>query len=665
MKQNSLDLTTFTWTLYGTMPYAWRNAVSIELGLRFEPEIGPIPATVPGSVQKALIDAEVISDWRYDLHARSMEWVENRHWVFSCNIPKDKIGSDSVVLDCEGLDYSGWIYFNSSHIGSFSNSFIEHSFPIDSELVEEENLLRIIFREPPRWLGQLGFTSKIRDWKPRFNYTWDWIPRAVQTGITGSVSLRKCDLPSFEVSRLVSSYDTKTATGSMSISATVSSQTSVTPADLTLQATLLDRTNSVVAQSRADQHHGECRELNMEQLEVKPWYPNGLGEQPLYTLLLELVTESGTVILSERSQVGFKEIAWESCEGAPKEATPWICVVNGDPVFLQGVNWTPISPTYADVTDAEIEKRLHLYKEMGCNLLRVWGGAVLESRFFYESCDRLGLMVWQELPLSSSGIDNWPPEDQKVIDEIAVIAESYIKRRMHHVSLLMYSGGNELQGDLEGAKTGTGKPVDFSHPMMAQLKGVFEKFDGTRRFISTSPFGPRFKADMEDFGKGLHWSIHGPWNIDTVLDDRWNQYWSNDDALFRAETGCPGTMDLDRLKHYVPSLHVFPITQSNPVWGRTSWWIESDIFEEEFNRLPMDAAEYFQWSQDRQSRALRIAAANTKKRFPSCGGIVIWMGHDCFPCAANTSIIDVDAVPKPAYYALKEIFTSEREVIDV
>jgi beta-mannosidase len=302
---------------------------------------------------------------------------------------------------------------------------------------------------------------------------------------------------------------------------------------------------------------------------------------------------------------------------------------------------------------------------MGCNLLRVWGGAVLESSHFYDACDRLGLMVWQELPLSSSGIDNWPPEDQKTIEDLVSIARSYIIRRKHHVSLLMYCGGNELQGNLDGEKEGTGKPVDFSHPMMSRLKELFEELDGARRFIPTSPFGPRFNADMEDFGKGIHWSIHGPWNVDGVLDDRWSRYWDNDDALLRAETGCPGTMDLERLKTYVPSLNVLPIAQSNPVWGRTSWWIESDVFEQEFGRLPENAAEYFEWSQKRQAKALRIAATATKRRFPACGGIIIWMGHDCYPCAANTSVIDVDAVPKPAYYALKQVFTTPREVLDV
>jgi beta-mannosidase len=160
---------------------------------------------------------------------------------------------------------------------------------------------------------------------------------------------------------------------------------------------------------------------------------------------------------------------------------------------------------------------------------------------------------------------------------------------------------------------------------------------------------------------GLHWSIHGPWNVDGPLDARWETYWQEDDSLFRAETGCPGAMDPDRLASYVPSLQVFPIQQDNPVWGRNSWWIESDVFEMERGRKPHDAHEYCQWSQERQAGALKIAVGSTKQRFPAVGGIIIWMGHDSFACAANTSIIDVDGVPKPAYGIVKELFNTPHD----
>jgi len=656
MNTTRFDLSSLQWKLYGTMPYAWRNAVSVELGLRFEPEIGPIPVKIPGSVQQALIDAKISPDWRYDLNARALEWVEHRHWVYECEIPREMLTEDAYTIAFSGLDYAGWIYFNSTVIGSFANSFIPHSFEITNNLVEENNSLRIIFKEPPRWLGQLGYTSKIKEWKPRFYYTWDWTARVVQTAVTGPIFLVSKEIPSLEVMKLSTTFKYSSQKGNMYLQCRIQHPDQLKKNLYEVELTLSDCENRVVAQSKKECDDNPEVSISLEDVAVMGWYPNLYGEQPRYTVTIKLTSSEGELYAQEERMVGFKEVSWLPCKGAPVEATPWICQINDKQVFLQGINWTPVSPTFSDVPFSEVRKRLLLYKEMGVNLLRVWGGAVLESEEFYDECTRLGLMVWQELPLSSSGIDNWPPEDKEVIDEIVIIAKNYIQLRSHHVSLLMYSGGNELQGSLDGTKKGTGKPIDFTHPMMKELKVVFDDLDPNRRFIPTSPFGPRFSADQKDYNKGLHWSIHGPWNIDTVLDQRWTDYWQQDDSLLRAETGCPGAMDLDVLKSYVPSLSTYPVEQANPVWGRTSWWIESQIYEKEKGHLPSSAEEYVAWSQDRQSRALDIAARSTKDRFPATGGIIIWMGHDSFPCAANTSILDVEGNPKPVFYALKKVF---------
>jgi len=656
MNTPRFDLSTLPWKLSGTMPYAWRNAVSIELGLKFEPEIGPIPVKVPGSVQQALIDAEIVSDWHYDLNSRALEWVEHRHWIYECVISNEFFTANDSTIYCSGLDYAGWIYFNSTLIGSFSNSFIPHSFEINKSMIEENNSLRIIFKEPPRWLGQLGYTSEIRDWKPRFYYTWDWTARVVQTAISGSIFLIHKDIPSLEVTKLHTTFCHLSQKGTIDLHCKIQHPEQVLDCIYQVELSLIDSENTIVAKHKEECCNCSEVSLSLNDLEIKGWYPNLYGEQPRYKTIITLSSSEGDLYSQIERMVGFKEITWLPCTGAPSNATNWICQVNDKKVFLQGINWTPISPTFSDVPFSEVKKRLLLYKEMGVNLLRVWGGAVLESEDFYNECTRLGLMVWQELPLSSSGIDNWPPEEQDVIDGIVTIAKSYIELRSHHVSLLMYSGGNELQGGLDGKKGGIGKPIDFTHPMMKELKVVFENLDPNRRFIPTSPFGPRFSADQADYNKDLHWSVHGPWNVDTVLDQRWTDYWQHDDSLFRAETGCPGAMDLQVLKKYVPSMSTYPVEQSNPVWGRTSWWIEAHIFEQEKGHLPTTTEEYVAWSQERQSKALEISAKTTKNRFPSIGGIVIWMGHDSFPCAANTSIIDVDGNPKPAFYALKEIF---------
>jgi beta-mannosidase len=103
----------------------------------------------------------------------------------------------------------------------------------------------------------------------------------------------------------------------------------------------------------------------------------------VYSVEVELRGSDGGRRDFDLRLVGFRSVEWRSCEGAPAGADPWICAINGVPVFLQGVNWTPVRPNFADVTEKEVFRLFDQYKTMGCNILRVWGGAVLEKESFY------------------------------------------------------------------------------------------------------------------------------------------------------------------------------------------------------------------------------------------------------------------------------------------
>ena len=389
-----------------------------------------------------------------------------------------------------------------------------------------------------------------------------------------------------------------------------------------------------------------------------------LGSQPLYTLHCELLNDRGNKIDEASRRVGFKNITWDQCEGAPEDADPWICVVNGQPMFIQGVNWTPIRPNFADVTEEDYRKRLEACRDIGCNMLRVWGGAILEKECFYNICDELGLMVWQEFPLSSSWIEDWPPEDEASIDDMAKIAASYIARRQHHVSLALWCGGNELQGSLNGAKTGTGMPVDCSHPMIKRLGEVVAREDPERRFAAASASGPREFGEASDYGKGLHWDVHGPWNVKKSVDGDWSDYWRRDDALFRSEVGCPGASPVDIIIEYAGDLLQSCKPGEDPLSTcPSSSWGQWAVFIDENGCEPCDIDEYVSWSQERQARALSVATKSCKARFPMCGGIILWMGHDSFPCVENTSILDFNGRPKPAAYAVADVFREIRNEV--
>jgi beta-mannosidase len=310
------------------------------------------------------------------------------------------------------------------------------------------------------------------------------------------------------------------------------------------------------------------------------------------------------------------------------------------------------------VTPEETRALVAQYRDMGCNMLRVWGGGYLESREFYEACDEAGLMVWQEFPLSSSGLDSEPPHDPGVITGLAGVAEHFVRARRHHASLLLWCGGNELQTGAEGCDPATRVPCDKSDPCLAALGAVVAAEDPGRRYLPTSPSGPRFGARAEDFGKGLHHHVHGPWGFGDFPTYRdWVEYWNYDDSTFRSEVGVAGANSVEMIHKYSGGEAVWPPT--SPLWMHTAgWWTqESRLLPALEGLAPAEAlAEYVRLTQEEQAVALAHAAACCKRRFPACGGFLVWMGHDCFPCPSNTSLIDYDGQPKPAYEALRRVF---------
>ena len=283
----------------------------------------------------------------------------------------------------------------------------------------------------------------------------------------------------------------------------------------------------------------------------------------------------------------------------------------------------------------------------------MWGGAHLEREIFFDLCDQMGILVWQEFPLSSSGVDNYPPDDHRSIKELSEIAYSYILRRHHHACLLMWGGGNELT-----EHGGNGVPIGLSHPLIERFAQIAGELDPVHRFVATSPSGPSFSALSENFGNGLHWDVHGPWKATPDLVE-WEKYWKACDALFHSEIGCPSASPVHIIERTSGDIPTMPANALNPLWQRTSWWIQWELFLEQGGKEDSTLKEYVQWSQDRQAKALSITARCLKDKFPRCGGVIFWMGHDCFPCTANTSVIDVDGNYKPAALALKKVFKKE------
>jgi beta-mannosidase len=652
------DVSGLEWKLWGYRPNVWRMNFNFESLSGTWAEIQGIDAAVPGSVRNALKKAGFVPDWNIGLDYTASEWVENRHWLFTAEIPDEWAAAnrENAVLRCHGLDYKGLVMINGREAGRFENAFIPYDFPAGKYLKEKNNTLVFVFECPPENLAQIGWTSKIRDWKPRFNFGWDWVPRIVQTGVWDKVEfVVKDGSRSF-----ISGTDVVAGAlpGSDKGNLTVKLAFDGGKISGKVHCALSDDAGKTVREGTFD-----AAELpggiKWDNLKIKRWHPNGNGDQPLYRLNIELMDETGGVVQQAERRIGFRHIEWRQCEGAADNSDPWICVVNGNPTFLQGVNWTPVSPLFADLKDDDYRRLLTTYRDLGLNIIRVWGGGFPEKEWLYDLCDEMGILVWQEFPLSSSGLDNYPPEGAEEILAMNRIAEYYVTRLRHHASLLLWSAGNELY------EKGDTAPITDKHPLIGSMKKQILRLDPTRKFVPGSPSGPAIYAGWDNFGSGNNWDVHGPWTL-PFKDDKQNmddvrEFWGKSDALFHSEVGVPGAMSAEMIRKYAGIFNPLPADLSNPLWRTVNWWIDWDQYlSAHGGQAPASLEQYVEWSQQRQSEGLVIALKSCKNRFPRCGGFIIWMGHDCFPCPVNTSIIDFEGNPKPAALEISKVWKKQQ-----
>ncbi|QGQ98314.1 hypothetical protein EHS13_27235 [Paenibacillus psychroresistens] len=644
------------WLLTGWYPHQWRAEVSMELGVNLTPAVHSIKAVVPGSVQTDLLAAGWLKDPNIGLSSLEGEWVNNREWVFEkfFELPQGWT-EDRCEITFEGLDYAGEIYLNGMNIAKFEGMFKPVSIDVTEKLIAaagNKNHLKVVFLQTPEVDGQIGYSHQISKLKSRFNYAWDWCPRIIPVGIWRDVylstyhALQITDF--YPAASLLPDYKSGMLELNIQMNVQVTGQYHI-------EFVVLDEENKLISSCHLEEYlQGGRRKLQIKQEveDVKLWWPNGYGAQPLYTVKI-IITDSNERLCQQAvKQVGFRHIEFIQNENAPTDALPYTLLINGLRIFIKGVNWVPITPFYGAVTEKQYEDYLGRFKVMNVNLLRVWGGGIIEKQAFYEYCDRHGLLVWQEFLQSSSGIDNNPPDDPTFLQSLREIATIAILEKRAHPSLTVWCGGNELMwsGFI---------PVNETHVNIAMLKGLVNELDPSRYFLPASASGPSFCAVEADFGKGLHHDVHGPWVY--LGDGQHYGFFNQDDALLRSETGSPGIARLELLEKYKDRYSVWPPNKTNPYWThRGSWWIQWEEMKAWFGQWEeakneMDA--YMQCSRYLQHESLRYAVESTRRREPQSSGFIVWMGNEPYANNANTSLIEVDGMPKPAYYSMQKAFS--------
>ena len=641
-----LELNGSDWLLAPLLPHEfwWRQAWRQSWSPAGCPPCGEwIRACVPGDVIADSLEAGLIPHPYVDVNSLACEWLSERDWVYrkDFTVPEAWTGKH-VRLRFDGVDYACEVYLNERLLGRHEGMFTPFEFDVSLSVRfgEPNCLVVLVEHKPPVDVvqGQIGWTSRARLWKSRFAYDWDWCTRLVPLGIWQGVSLLATDgawiedvwvRPRVEGGEAAAMVRTRLGGGELAsekwrLSLRIADPDGVTVAEAETTvggATVEQATVLHIAQPRL-------------------WYPNGMGEQPLYRLQVQL--RCGDTVSDEREvSFGVRTVRAVPNEGAPADALPYTLEVNGQRVFVNGWNWTPHEQMYGRVHPERYERLLTLAKQAHCNLLRVWGGGLLEREEFYSLCDQLGIMVWQEFPHSSSGVQNAPPEDDVYLQYIEEQARWMIPLRRNHPSLVVWCGGNELMD--EGSV-----PLTDAHPALAKLKSLVQELDPDRIWLPTSASGPVEGASADLAGTGKMHDVHGPW-VYLGAEEHY-RFYNAIDPLYHSEFGVEGAANPQIFERFISPEHWFPPDATNKVWlHHGSWWIHREKLEALFGRID-DLGTFIRASQWMQAEGLRYAIEANRRREWRCSGVSPWQFNEPFPNTACTNVVDYLGQPKPAYW---------------
>ncbi|MHC1787550.1 MAG: glycoside hydrolase family 2 protein [Christensenellales bacterium] len=598
-----------------------------------------LPVAVPGGVHGALLRAGLIADPYVEQNSLLCEWVEHRWWVFRTyfEVP-EKLQGGHLSLRFEGLDDRAHILLNDSLLGFHEGMFEPAVFDVTGKAHPgARNCLLVIFECPPREQGQIGWTSRTFTQKARFNYKWDFCARLVNVGLWQEVSLYAFQGASMDNIRLTSGYED--GQGVIRADGEVIGPWEALRMDISLGG-------APVAGGTLRASGSGAFSLSVTLAQPALWWPNGLGAQPLYEVRLQLRAREELLDTWE-GRAGIRSLAFRRCEGAGEDALPYLPLINGKAVYLRGLNLTPLDLQYGDVSPRRYERLFLLLRHMNANLVRVWGGGIVETETFYRLADEQGILVWQEFIQSSSGIENVPSHDPDFLSLLARSASSAIIRTSSHVSLTYRSGGNELSGE-------DGLPVTEEDPNIRLLGGLCRSLDPGRLFLPSSPSGPCFGIGGE--GALRRHDVHGNWQYEG-LEKHYRMY-NSSDSMLQSEVGTDGMSPLRALATFLLPEHLRVTSmKDSAVWRHHGEWWETLHYRD----LPLfgkqeDLHAWIRVSQLMQGESLRyIIQANRRRMYRNCGTI-LWQLNEPFPNVSCTSLVAYGGWPKHAWYMVRQAF---------
>jgi len=615
-------------------------------------------ATVPGCVHTDLLATKQIADPLYRDNEMQQQWIGKTDWDYETafDVPAATLQRQHVELVFKGLDTYADVTLNGQAILHTDNMFREWRAEVKPLLKATGNRLLIHFRSPlnevanlpkkygynlfaindEQAMGIVGDKGPVLSpytRKAPYHYGWDWGPRFVGMGIWQPVQLEGWDAAKITDFHVVQRQLSAQAAQLGLVVAYVGAATASGPATLVLETTgPTGQPGPRLEQAVTLQpnHHEVTAELHLDN--PQRWFPAGYGAQPLYSFKATLL-QGGQPVGEARTRIGLRTLALRREKDAYGKSFEF--VVNGIPIFAKGVNWIPADIFQTRVTTARYHKLLQAAKDCNMNMVRVWGGGIYENQYFYDTCDDMGLLVWQDFLFACS----FYPGDEAFNNNVRAELTYQVRRLRDHPSIAIWVGNNENEVAWQQwgvpEKMGSHKLEVWSNYLRLYrdlIPSVLKNEDPSRPYMSSSP-----SADFEDMaGSQVNGDMHywDVWGGTAPISD-----YEKQTPRFMSEYGFQSFPELKSVQQFtVAADHdiaspVMKEHQRSAVGNpRLQEYLLRDYKE------PKDFASFLYVSQVLQAQAIKLAAEHLRRNRPRTMGSMYWQLDDCWGVASWSSI---------------------------
>ena len=469
------------WKLAYAPNYKYKDKKYVTIDELYKAGFEIIDASVPGNFEIDLMKAGKIDDLYYSTNALKAQQLENMHIWYFCSFEAEK----NQFLRFDGIDTIADIYINGEFVKSTDNMFMACDVYADWKNGKNELIVHI----KPAMLESRKYLPPVASNAMKYNnptlylrkaahmFGWDIMPRIVSAGIWKDVKLcTKMTDRINEVFFATNKIDRDKAFVRFYINTDIYGDFAN---DYTVKIEGVCKDSSFL---KEEQLWHNTHEFIFMIDNPKLWWPKNTGEQNLYDTTVSLYYKD-TLCDAYNLKLGIRTTELDRTDATDKDGNGEFCFkINGKKIFVLGTNWVPLDAFHSN-DEKRLEKALDLLEDIGCNMVRCWGGNVYESNRFYEFCDEHGIMVWQDFAMGCAVY----PQNEAFAKKIADEAEYQIKRLRNHPSIVLWAGDNEC--DLSYHKwNGFVRDPNNSYINRIVLKNVVLNHDYTRPYLPSSPY---------------------------------------------------------------------------------------------------------------------------------------------------------------------------------